>query len=170
MFLFDAHPAKTVELTTALEDAFSDQGLDVTSTADRLAAFHRVENTYLSTFQMLGGMGLLLGTAGLGIVLLRNVLEMRRELALLQAVGFRTAHLAAMVVAGDTLLLAAGLGTGTVCAAVAVAPALAARGGNVATGSIALLLVAVLVTGLLASLAAIGAVTRSPLLPALKSE
>ena len=30
----------------------------------RLASYHRVENTYLSTFQALGGLGLLLGTSG----------------------------------------------------------------------------------------------------------
>jgi len=36
------------------------------STPEKLAAFHRVENTYLSTFQALGGLGLLLGTLGLG--------------------------------------------------------------------------------------------------------
>jgi hypothetical protein len=39
-----------------------------------------VENTYLSIFQVLGGLGLLLGSAGLGIVVARNVLERRREL------------------------------------------------------------------------------------------
>ena len=72
-----------------LEDALADFGADATGTAERLAQFHRVENTYLSTFQTLGGLGLLLGTVGLATVLLRNVLERRRELALLGAVGFR---------------------------------------------------------------------------------
>ena len=48
----------------------------------RLAAYHRVENTYISTFQTLGALGLLLGTVGLAAVLARNVLERRRELAL----------------------------------------------------------------------------------------
>ena len=57
-------------------------------TAQRLAEFHAVENTYLSTFQTLGGLGLLVGTVGLAAVLLRNVLERRRELALLRAVGY----------------------------------------------------------------------------------
>jgi putative ABC transport system permease protein len=73
----------------AIEDALADFGADATTTAERLAEFHRVENTYLSTFQTLGGLGLLLGTVGLATVLLRNVLERRRELALLGAVGYR---------------------------------------------------------------------------------
>ena len=76
------------------------------TTTDRLAEFHRVENTYLSTFQALGGLGLLLGTVGLGAVLLRNALERRRELALLEAVGYRRGHFLLMAVAENTLLLA----------------------------------------------------------------
>ena len=67
--------------------------------ANGFAGFHRVENTYLSTFQMLGGLGLLLGTLGMAAVLLRNVLERRRELALLRAVGYNAGHLALMVIA-----------------------------------------------------------------------
>ena len=42
-----------------------------------------------SIFQLLGGLGLLLGSVGLGVVVLRNVLERRGELAILRAVGFR---------------------------------------------------------------------------------
>ena len=34
-----------------------------------------MQNTYLSTFQSLGGLGLLLGTIGLAALQLRNVLE-----------------------------------------------------------------------------------------------
>ena len=75
--------------SASIENALADFGADATGTAERLAQFHRVENTYLSTFQTLGGLGLLLGTVGLAAVLLRNVLERRRELALLGAVGYR---------------------------------------------------------------------------------
>ena len=56
-----------------------------------------MQNTYLSTFQSLGGLGLLLGTLGLAAVQLRNVLERRGELALLRAAGFRRRTLAALV-------------------------------------------------------------------------
>jgi len=57
------------------------------TTAARLAGFHQVENTYLSTFRSLGALGLVLGTVGLAAILLRNVLERRRELALLRVVA-----------------------------------------------------------------------------------
>ena len=80
--------ARASELAQLLEERLTDEGLDVSLTAERLAGFHRVENTYLSTFQFLGGLGLMLGTLGLAVVLLRNVLERRRELAVLRAVGY----------------------------------------------------------------------------------
>ena len=69
-------------VSAAIENGAADLGADATPTAERLAEFHAVENTYLSTFQTLGGLGLLVGTVGLAAVVLRNVLERRRELAL----------------------------------------------------------------------------------------
>ena len=108
----------------------ADLGARVTGTAERLAQFHRVENTYLSTFQTLGGLGLLLGTFGLATVLLRNVLERKRELALLGAVGYRRAHVMTMVMAENVLLLVAGLAAGALSAALAIAPAVAERGSR----------------------------------------
>jgi putative ABC transport system permease protein len=92
-------PQRAQEVTGTLEEALSDYGFDIQSTAARLAGFHKVENTYLSTFRSLGALGLVLGTVGLAAILLRNVLERRRELALLRAVGYRPSHLAAMVLA-----------------------------------------------------------------------
>ena len=84
-------------VTTHLEDRLSDFGLDVIDTHERWAAYHQVENTYLATFQALGSLGLLLGTVGLGAVLARNVLERRREIGLLSAVGFAPANIRSMV-------------------------------------------------------------------------
>ncbi|HEX5735872.1 MAG TPA: FtsX-like permease family protein [Blastocatellia bacterium] len=169
-FLLDVVQEKSSEAAALLEDRLSDYGFDVSRTADRLAGFHRVENTYLSTFQTLGGLGLLLGTLGLATVLLRNVLERRRELALLRAMGYRSSHFTIMVVAENAWLLFCGLLTGALCALIAIAPALLERGGRLPTVSIVVLLMLVMVTGLAASLLATVAALRSPLLPALRSE
>ena len=62
-----------------------------------MAGLLAVQNTYLSTFQSLGGLGLLLGTFGLATVQLCNVLERRGELALLRAAGFRRRTLVELV-------------------------------------------------------------------------
>jgi putative ABC transport system permease protein len=170
-FLLDLPaPGRAAEVSAALEDRLSDFGFDAVPTAERLASFHRVENTFLSTFQMLGGLGLALGTLGLAAVLLRNVLERRRELALLRAVGYRRAHFALMVLAENALLLFCGLVTGTACALLAVVPVVASRGGRLPLASLAALLLAVVISGLLASLLATAAALRSPLLASLRAE
>jgi putative ABC transport system permease protein len=169
MLLVEA--ADTEAAGAAIEDALADLGADATPTVQRLAEFHRVENTYLSTFQTLGGLGLLLGTVGLAAVLLRNVVERRRELALLGAVGYRPGHFLLMVMAENTLLLGGGLLAGAASALLAIAPAAAERGSRLPiTAGIAMLLFGLLVIGLLSSAVAARAVTRGPLLPALRSE
>ena len=169
--LVETAPERAAMVAADIENALTNFGADATGTAARLAEFHRVENTYLSTFQTLGGLGLLLGTVGLATVLLRNVLERRRELALLGAVGFRRGHFLLMVAAENTLLLAGGLIAGAVCAGLAITPAVIERGGRVPlTSGAALLLFAVVVTGLLSSIVATRLATRTPLLEALRSE
>jgi ABC-type lipoprotein release transport system permease subunit len=171
VMLVDAPAAQASAVAAQLEDAMADLGADATRTTERLAQFHRVENTYLSTFQALGGLGLVLGTIGLATVLLRNVLERRRELALLGAVGFRRSHVLTMVVAENVLLLGCGLLAGAICAGLAIAPAIAERGGRLpVTSSAALLLFGVFVTGLVSSIVAMNAATRAPLLSSLRSE
>ena len=56
-------------LTGTLEGELAPFGFDAVGAGERLDAFHRVENTYLSTFQMLGGLGLVLGTIGLSAIM-----------------------------------------------------------------------------------------------------
>lgn len=167
----DAAPEHRAEVMTTLEDRLADFGLDATLTSARLAEFHRVENTYLSTFQTLGGLGLLLGTVGLAAVLLRNVLERRRELALLAAVGYQRRHFVVMLVAETASLLAAGLAIGGVAATLAILPALVERGGRgpLSAGGV-LLVMAIVGAGALATIAAARAATRGTLLQALRSE
>ena len=169
-FLLSVPPGKAVEVTRTLEESLSGYGFDVQPAEARLAEFHRVENAYLSTFSALGGLGLVLGVVGLAAVLMRNVLERRKELALLRAVGYRPRHIAAMVLAENAFLLVMGLATGALCAALAVAPAVAARGGHFPAVSMAILLAFVLAAGASASLIATAAALHSPLLAALKSE
>lgn len=169
-FLMETSREASQDVTAVLEDRLSDYGFDIVPAAVKLAAFHRVENTYLSTFQALGGLGLLLGTFGLGAVLLRNVLERRQEMALMTAVGYNTRHLARLVISENFLLLGWGLFSGVFSAAAAIVPAYQSTGGNLHLFTLVWLLLAVLAAGLASSLAAVWAITRSPLLPALRSD
>jgi len=153
-----------------LERELAPFGFDAVSSADRLAAFHRVENTYLSTFQALGGLGLLLGTIGLSAIMFRNVLERRRELALLGAVGYDARRISTMITAEASLLVVAGVAAGTACAAIAVAPAWFGHQGSGPGIGLVVLLGAVICAGLLSSLIAVRAALRGRLLDALGAE
>ena len=170
VFLLDVPRPDESALVARLESTLADQGFDAATTRDRLAAYHRVENTYLSTFQALGGLGLVLGTVGLATVLLRNALERRREIALLRALGYRPGHVSGMLLAENAALLGLGVGAGLVSALVAVVPAVTQRGGVLPLGAIAVVAAAVIVTGLVTSILAASVVRRSPLLAALRSE
>lgn len=162
--------AEAAALAEALERDLQPFGVDAVSTVERLDAFHRVENTYLSTFQALGGLGLLLGTVGLATVMFRNVLERRRELALLRAVGYNARHVTVMILAETGFLLASGLLAGAGCAIIAIAPALIARGGAAPGAGLGLLLLGVILAGVLSAVAATRAALSGGLLQALRAD
>jgi ABC-type antimicrobial peptide transport system permease subunit len=163
-------PAATPDIQRALERTLGDYGLVAETTRQRLAALMAVENTYLSTFQALGGLGLLLGTFGLAAVQFRNVMERRRELALLRAVGFRRAVLGRLVMLENLLLLLGGLGCGVLAALAAVLPHLLAGGASIPWRFLAGTLLLVLAVGLLAGLSAVRAAVHTPVLAALRNE
>ncbi|MBI5087167.1 MAG: ABC transporter permease [Acidobacteria bacterium] len=154
----------------ALEEALSPYGFDAQDAAERLRGYFRVEDTYLSTFQALGSFGLLLGTVGLAAVLLRNTLERRRELALLRAAGFNRDALGRLIVLETAAVLAAGLLGGTVCAAIAVAPALASRGALLPVLKLAALAAFIFIFGMAVSWLAARVESRAPLAQALRGE
>jgi putative ABC transport system permease protein len=90
VFLIDGKPENQQAISDELQSVFRDYGWEMQSTATRLVEFYSVTNTYLSIFLALGALGLILGTIGLAVILARTLLERRREIALMQAVGFST--------------------------------------------------------------------------------
>jgi ABC-type antimicrobial peptide transport system permease subunit len=170
-FLLIASTANDADgIVSRIEESLSAYGVDATTSAARLAEFHRVENTYLSTFQMLGGLGLVLGTAGLAAVLLRSIFERRRELALLRTFGYRSQHFLVMTIAENALLLGGGLLTGVLCALLAIAPVAISEGGRFPGAALSILLGVLGILGLLVSVAATRVALREAVLTALRSE
>lgn len=173
-FLIDAPSVRTVEeagqLAGVLEKELTTFGFDAVTAVERLEAFHRVENTYLSTFQSLGGLGLLLGTIGLAAVMFRNVLERRRELALLRAVGYNRQRVSQMILAEAALLLGAGLAAGVLSALLAVMPAWTSHSGGGPGVMLAVLLGGVILAGLVSALLATRAALTGGVLEALRAE
>lgn len=172
-FLIESPAGKGDQVTAVLEERLSDQGFDVQTTRSVLEELFKVQNTYLSTFQSLGALGLLLGTFGLIAVQMRNVLERRGELALLRATGFRHQRLARMVLLENVFLLVSGLALGTLAALVAVIPHKIFGDTSISADllrDLAITLAFVLLVGLLASGASIRAALRTPVLAALRGE
>ncbi len=170
MFLVDAAHVSAPAVSATLARALEDTGLELTPAVRKLDEFNAVQNTYLGTFQVLGGLGLLLGSAGLGIVVLRNVMERRGELALLAAVGFTRLRLGQLLLGEHGSLLGLGLALGVIAAAAAVLPDLLAPGGRLPFGSLAVTLSAVLLNGLLWTWVATRYALRGNLLSALRNE
>jgi ABC-type lipoprotein release transport system permease subunit len=167
-FLIDSPWEEAAEVSRILESALGPFGFDSTTTRERLLSYKAVEHTYLSTFQALGGLGLLLGTVGLGIVLVRNVIERRGELATLRAFGFRRATLVWLVLAENAFLLVTGMLIGALSALAAVAPRLTVV--HVPWSSLLATLAVVLGVGMLSSVVAVYGALRVPMLPVLKAE
>ena len=113
-----------------LESKLSNYGLEFRPTSERLEELNRVENTYLSIFQGLGGLGLLLGTAGLAVVVARNLMERVREYALMEALGFELSTLRSLALKEHLQLAVWGVGIGSVSAVVGIAPALLGSAGE----------------------------------------
>jgi hypothetical protein len=169
LHLIEGSPEQAITAAELLRMGLAKQGPEVIQSRDRVATFMAVENTYLTTFQLLGGLGLLLGSLGLAVVLLRNVWERRGELALLRALGYRHSDLGKLILAENTLLLLAGLAIGAGAAILSVLPHLIQEGALPSPRPL-LMLAAVLIAGLLAGLAAMISALRAPLIPALRKE
>ena len=161
--------AAEAEAADVLDGALADYGAVSASTRARLAEFHQVENTYLSTFQALGGLGLLLGTFGLGAVLLRNADERRQEWALLSAAGYRRRDFAELGFWENALLLTTGLMAGSAAAVIAILPVLGQRDAGGSITLLLLLLAGILAFGLGAGAFAARAAANRPILESLRA-
>lgn len=168
MFLIHSPKGKSTEVAEVLENRLADQGFDTISAQRKLTSLLAVQNTYLSTFQSLGALGLLLGTFGLAAVQLRTILERRAELALLRAAGFANGRLRALVMRETMLLLFGGLLTGVISALVTVVPHMLFGSASTPVSSLAGMLGVILLVGIVSSRLAIGSALKGNIVPALR--
>jgi len=125
-FLIDAPPQRAEELGQKLSRVLADEGLTLVPAHERLDLLHGVQNTYLSIFQALGGLGLVLGSIGLLALVLRSASERRGELGLLRALGFSRLELRLLFLGEQGGLVWGGLLVGAVAGACVVLPRLGA--------------------------------------------
>lgn len=149
MILVDTPKALSQDIQSTFEESMQDYGLTCITSREQLAAFYSVENTYLSMFLFLGGLGLLIGTIGLGIVLMRNVWERKRELAVLQAIGISQQQIIKMLFLENMYLLLIGLFSGVTAASVGILPSLFSEAFEMPVWDLFVLILGILVSGLL---------------------
>ncbi len=147
VFLVDGPPEKEQAIGDELQSVFRDYGWEMELTAKRLVEFYSVTNTYLSIFLALGALGLILGTIGLAVILARTMIERRREIALMQAVGFYTSPIFRIITAEYVILLFAGVIIGFVTAIVATLPAFISTNTGVSIRTVAIVVGLILING-----------------------
>ena len=157
-------------IRAALESGWADEGLACASADGILSRLLAVQNTYLSAFQLLGGLGLLLGTLGLGVSQLRSALERRSELAAMRAMGFPKRRLVWSLFLENGWQLLRGLGIGMICALAASTPVLFQGNSTISLIGPLMMLAWVIVLGLAFCILAAWLAMRQPLLGSLRSD
>ncbi len=155
VMMIDCPPADAAALARSLSTELDEYSTSVETTQARLAMYQAVANTYLATFQTLGSLGLLLGTLGLGVVLVRTVIERRGELALLACLGFKSRDRIELVLAENLYLLLLGLVVGALCATIGVLPAVASSQRQMNFAGLLVTFAAVILVGLVSSAVAV---------------
>ena len=169
-FLIDAPREQAVEIAAHLTRQLEQRGLALETAKQRLELFMSVQNTYIGIFTVLGGLGVLLGTAGIGVLIARHVLERRGELGLMQALGFQPGSLRLMILGEHSVLLVLGVILGAATAALAVIPQLIGSSGSLPVAFLVELIAGVLIFGLLVCVIAVSSAVRGKLTEALRRE
>lgn len=168
--LIDTPEGKQEQVRQVLMARLGELGLRVRTTSEVLDGYLQVQNTYLSMFLALGGLGLLLGTIGLVTALLRGAFERRGELALMLATGFPASRVRALLVAENGGLLVVGLVVGAACALVAVAPHLASAEVEVNWQFLVAVLSGIILFGLVSCAVAVSGAVGGRLIGSLRAE
>lgn len=169
-WLIDTSPERKTEVSGHLTRRMEYGGLSVETTVERLELFARMEDTYLSIFLILGGLGLMLGCIGLGLIVVRNLLERQGELAMMRAIGFSKHTILKMVCYEHVYLLIAGLFTGIVCALTSVMPSIRAAAGQLPFGLIVIMTLLIAISGIFWVVISTGLSLRGNILTPLRNE
>ena len=128
LLLVDAPQQQMKAVSADWSYALQDRGLELRPASWRLAELQSVSNTYLAIFQVLGGLGVLLGAVGVGVVAGRNVVERRAELAILEASGWARSKVVRLLLWELLALVLAALAVGGGCAWLVTVPGQWVRG------------------------------------------
>ena len=169
VFLIDGDIENADILKDLLSNRFSNYGLSVETAAGKLSSFFVVTNTYLNVFTILGILGLILGVAGLGFVLIRNYDQRKKEFALMMSTGYSTSQLKRYILVDQVIILVWGIITGTLSALVATLPSLQSS-GEMSMNLVVIMVVSIFSAGIAILLISVKRVTRTNLLSNLRKD
>jgi ABC-type antimicrobial peptide transport system permease subunit len=118
----------------------------------------------------LSGLGFIIGTIGLGIVLLRNIYERKQELALMISLGYSRKSVFKIVFIENLCLLTAGFFTGLLAALVGILPSLLSPAFNIQGGYLIILTMGIFLSGLIWIYLPLKSALNKPLIPALRND
>jgi ABC-type lipoprotein release transport system permease subunit len=170
VMLVDGPSGHSGKVALRLEELLVDYGMTATLTTERLAEFNSVQNTYLSIFMILGALAILIGTVGLGVVLWRNCLERKQELALYLSTGFPRKFILNMLLAEHLLILGTGIVTGIAAAVTGILPSLASPSFSIPGMFLLVLVLIILVNGFLWIYFPARRFLQKDIIPALRNE
>lgn len=169
-FLIDAPSGKVDAIADILRRNLGRSGMEVKTTREILNSYMSVQNTYLSMFLVLGGLGVILGVFGLVVVLLRSAFERRIEFALMLTQGFRNYDIIKLLLFENIRLLISGLAFGAISALIAVVPALIGVESRINWMAILILFASIFAIGLLSCVVAAKKAVNGILINALRGE
>jgi putative ABC transport system permease protein len=170
VMLVDGSFSKRQAISDELEQVFRDYGMVVTPTSQRLDEFNSVQNTYLSVFMLLGGLGVIIGTFGLGFLLIRNLMDRQQELAIYFALGFRKNYIIRLLTVEHLLILVSGIGIGIVAALPVIFPLLLSPASEIPFGFLAVILGLIFISGFLWIIFPVRAAMKKNIIVVLKKE
>ncbi len=169
LFLADGDPESSELYLSTLNDRLSEYGVHFEPAGERLASFFVVTNTYLSVFTILGGIGMILGVAGLGLILIRNFNQRKRDFGLMLAGGFSVKSIRKIVFGEHSRILLYGIFTGIISALVATRPSIMNDSG-LPWKTLALMILLVLITGLAALAASVKSIKKDTLINRIRKD
>ncbi len=169
VFLADGDPAFSELYKNTLSERLSEYGVHFEPAQERLASFFVVTNTYLSVFTILGGIGLILGVAGLGLILIRNFNQRRRDFGLMLAQGFSVKSIRKIIFGEHARILLAGMLTGIISALIATRPSVM-NNSDLPWGTLAVMIILILLSGIIALAVSVRSVNKDTLITRIRKE
>lgn len=169
VFLVDGNRKLTELYKSTIAERMSGYGISVEPTLGRLASFFRVTNTYLDVFMMMGVLGMILGVAGLGFILVRNFNSRKREFALMIASGYTVKRVRRLLLKDHFHILIWGLLTGSLSSICATWPSVLS-GADLPWSLFVTMLVLIFATGYLVLSVSVSLVNRKNIIVYLKRE